>query len=221
MALSRVGAVLRQDFDFCQIAQEAPAIRFGDAVRCLVAIQESGLMSLMICCKGLRAGHDAIRALEKRIIETYGHAASFCKASHLGRPTFAAAKRILGMLDSPLASGHTRLTHWLVQQGPLMAVEVPGLIKHGANVNACTPQGTPALIVAAGAGNMLTVRLLLDAKARVNAKSPLGATALMVATTAGHTEIVTLLLDRGADRGEKSGTANEFDEMKGGPCDNG
>jgi ankyrin repeat protein len=74
---------------------------------------------------------------------------------------------------------------------------VQQLLRHGADVNARTEDGTTALMHAMAVGDIKLVRLLLDHKADVNAKNKAGATALMWAV--GDGERVRALLDRGAD----------------------
>ena len=57
-----------------------------------------------------------------------------------------------------------------------------------------------ALIYAASAGHVDTVRVLLEAGALVDAKDRDGRTALICAALRGHTDVVETLLDKGADK---------------------
>jgi ankyrin repeat protein len=74
---------------------------------------------------------------------------------------------------------------------------VQQLLRHGADVNSRTEDGTTALMHATAVGDIKLVRMLLEHKADVNAKNRAGATALLWAV--GDGEKVRALLDRGAD----------------------
>ncbi len=74
------------------------------------------------------------------------------------------------------------------------------LVKHGARINARSVIGNSPLILAARkAGNIGTVRFLLDHGADLQATNSFGATPLLAAAASGDIEIVRLLLDRGAN----------------------
>ena len=64
--------------------------------------------------------------------------------------------------------------------------------------------GSNAVVLAASAGCIDTLRYLLANGADVNAKDSEGTTALMVAAGDGQTSIVQLLLDAGADLDAKN-----------------
>jgi len=69
------------------------------------------------------------------------------------------------------------------------AEEVEELIENGADVNARTVNGIPALIFAAMKGHAEIVKILIENGADVNGKTTYGMTALMYAAQIGHTEI--------------------------------
>jgi cytohesin len=71
------------------------------------------------------------------------------------------------------------------------------LLEHGASVDLADSQGETPLHRAASAGNLESVRLLLDAGANPNAGSR--GTPLAAAAYAGHLEVVRLLLERGSE----------------------
>jgi ankyrin repeat protein len=76
---------------------------------------------------------------------------------------------------------------------------VAGLLARGADVNAESPDGDTALILAALNGHTEIVAQLLARGAYIEAKTSDGYyTALMIAALNGHTEIVAQLLARGA-----------------------
>lgn len=78
------------------------------------------------------------------------------------------------------------------------AAESPDLLRlllaHRADVNAIGPDGRPALLAAADAGNLESVRLLLTAGASVDAATPGGYTALHRAAELDDTSILEALL---------------------------
>jgi ankyrin repeat protein len=71
-------------------------------------------------------------------------------------------------------------------------------LEEGANANAESSPGRPALYLAAKRGNADAARLLIDAGADVHADTVDGAI-LVTAADEGHLEIVEMLLDAGAD----------------------
>jgi ankyrin repeat protein len=79
------------------------------------------------------------------------------------------------------------------------------LIEAGADVNHAAGNGgyTP-LMLAATAGSMETVDLLLKHGAKVNAKNSGGITALMIVAANNESKIATALLAAGADAAAKS-----------------
>ncbi len=60
-------------------------------------------------------------------------------------------------------------------------------------------EGVTTLMIAAGAGNMDTVKAMMAAGADVNAASKNGTTALMAAAAQGHLDIARFLVENGAD----------------------
>ena len=66
----------------------------------------------------------------------------------------------------------------------------------GADVNAATPSGVTALMMAAFGGHEDVVRLLLVNGAKVNIQSENGVTALISAAKKGHQAVVELLLEK-------------------------
>ncbi len=73
------------------------------------------------------------------------------------------------------------------------------LLKHGADLNAVTPEGANALHLAASAGRIELCKFLISKGIAVDAKSKAGTTPLFGAVAAGSTELVGLLLAKGAD----------------------
>jgi ankyrin repeat protein len=89
--------------------------------------------------------------------------------------------------------------------GTASAKVVEKLLNAGANPNASLPSGETVLMSASFAGNVDTVKVLLDRGAGVNAKEAAkGQTALMWAASQGHREVVRVLLDHGADVNARS-----------------
>ena len=82
------------------------------------------------------------------------------------------------------------------------ADSVSQLLAKGADANAKTREGVPALMVASvngKKGHLEVVKLLLDAQADVNAKNGEGSTASIAAFREGHWEIVKFLKKAGAE----------------------
>ncbi|VDP72485.1 unnamed protein product [Schistosoma mattheei] len=71
------------------------------------------------------------------------------------------------------------------------------LIYYGADVNLSGPDGRTALRAAAWAGNLETVKCLLDAGADVNKSDSEKRTALIAAAYMGHTDVLEALLKAG------------------------
>ena len=94
---------------------------------------------------------------------------------------------------------------------------VNAFIRMGADVNYRYPQGkdyadgTTALIHAAAAGNLETVKLLVENGAKVNLQTTAGYTAALVAQEANRTEIYDYLMQHGA-------TASIPYQISGGPA---
>ena len=74
------------------------------------------------------------------------------------------------------------------------------LLKAGADAKATRWNGETALMIAAGAGSVEEVKMLLDHGADVNGAEPKQLqNALMWAASEGHAEVVDLLIQRGAN----------------------
>ncbi len=75
--------------------------------------------------------------------------------------------------------------------------------------------GVDAFMLAAGTGDMETIRLFLDAGMDVNARNELGRTALYMAALGGHEAAVRLLAASGADvNAEERNGHNALDAAK-------
>ena len=79
------------------------------------------------------------------------------------------------------------------------ADEVKRLLARGMDANSVDPNGDPLLFIAARAGYLATVDVLLAAKANVNAKNRFGDTPLMAAALNGRLDIVRRLRTQGAE----------------------
>lgn len=84
---------------------------------------------------------------------------------------------------------------------------VHDLLIRGASVDACTPDGWPALVFAVNEGRIEAVRALLDHGANKETKMT-GDSALQVAAFRGNIAIARLLLERGADVNLRGGEGN-------------
>ena len=84
--------------------------------------------------------------------------------------------------------------------------DVSRLLKDGANANATTEMGMPALSYAALHGNKDIAKALIEAGADVGATDKASATPLMYAALNGNTEIIQMLLEAGADVNAKDST---------------
>jgi ankyrin repeat protein len=97
--------------------------------------------------------------------------------------------------------------------------ELDALLRLGADVNAAIP--TPPLHAAAYAGQMATVRFLLEHGAKPNAFAS-GGHVLLAAARGGHTDVIRILIEGGASveaRDEKGRTVLTAAEMSGSPDD--
>ena len=77
--------------------------------------------------------------------------------------------------------------------------DVSRLLTDGANANAMTEMGVPALSYAAFHGNKDIVKALIEAGADVGARDQASATPLMFAALNGDAEQIQMLLEAGAD----------------------
>jgi hypothetical protein len=83
-----------------------------------------------------------------------------------------------------------------------------GLLSKGAiNINAFSPGGVTALMLAAQNGNVGSMRMLLGSKANVDLTDADGWTALTFASRNGQTSAIDLLLDKGAKEEGDAGNA--------------
>lgn len=97
-----------------------------------------------------------------------------------------------------------RISEWgqaLTQGNPQ---KIKSLLANGGDVNGRGADGRTALMVAAEAGDVQAVSLLLANKANPNLPDvKQGRTALMIAAEAGHAEVVQILLNAGANPNAK------------------
>jgi len=99
------------------------------------------------------------------------------------------------------------------------------LIKHGANVNIQTKDGTTALmtavIIASSYGDTKIVRLLIEAGATLDIQDKDGMTALMLAIIHNNTELINLLITSGANLNIQNADGNTalLYACKEGRCD--
>lgn len=83
------------------------------------------------------------------------------------------------------------------------------LINFGVNIHSSSSSSkTTPLMAAAGAGQVSTVKVLLNAGARVNDLQSSGYSALMFASIRGNIEVVKLLIQAGADLSSKNADGN-------------
>ncbi len=87
----------------------------------------------------------------------------------------------------------------IISLGKKDATMVKTLLDGGADPNAKTKQGAPALSAALGLGSMNSMKLLLDAGANINAADNEGHTPLIMAVSAGSAAMTMLLLENKAD----------------------
>jgi ankyrin repeat protein len=83
---------------------------------------------------------------------------------------------------------------------------VQALLKRGSDPNAKTPDGTPALTVAALSGSPPAVETLLGSGAQAEALDKRGNSSLLSAVRAGREDIVSSLLARGVSADGSAGT---------------
>lgn len=77
--------------------------------------------------------------------------------------------------------------------------DVRDLLDQGADVDARNRHGQTALMLAAHAGHLEVVSVLVAHRANLNTTAKYGLSALMLALVAGHVEVARLLADAGAD----------------------
>lgn len=73
------------------------------------------------------------------------------------------------------------------------------LLSRGINPNARDPHGQTGLMLAAHAGHLAAVQLLVDHGVDLNVTAKFGLSAVMLAVIAGHKEIARVLARAGAD----------------------
>jgi hypothetical protein len=196
----------QQHFDFGKMEKEVPEMPFGAAVRCIVAIQESGILSLVLSCKRLREEGRVVErmvgALKARIMVNFAWVAGYGSGKVKWPPTMAEAKWLLHRVESPDDQGLTTL--WRLAPDPFRSGSCRSLIMAGADANAADWLGTTVLMRAASGGAVAVVRALLGARAQVNTQGNDGWTALMYATANSAADNVDLLLQRKADVNAKN-----------------
>lgn len=118
-------------------------------------------------------------------------------------------KRVQSLLDQGAQiEGRMPTNHWT----PLMGASMTGgiemvrfLLGKGAHTNAVTPDGTSVLIIAAMAGDVPTIELLLKHGAKLEyQENRAGATALIMAASENQAEAVKALLNAGANPNAKT-----------------
>jgi uncharacterized protein len=87
------------------------------------------------------------------------------------------------------------------------ARELKKWVAKGVDPNSQDARGDHALVVAARAGALSTVRALVEAKAKVNLRTRVGDTALMVAALGGQLPVVKFLRESGGDVNNSGWTA--------------
>ncbi len=101
-----------------------------------------------------------------------------------------------------LAASHARaqgaLDDFMIAVANDRAPQVRAMLQRGIDPNSVDAAGDPALLIAARAGNVATVDVLLDARANVDARSRFGDTPLMAAVLQGRVEVAKKLRARGA-----------------------
>ncbi len=102
-------------------------------------------------------------------------------------------QRMLARSSGPL---EPKVLRWPACCGPIDVMKL--LLAAGAEPEG-GGDGIRPLIVAAEAGRLTAVQILLDAGAAVDSRSDSGETALHAAARGGHVAVLTLLLDRGAN----------------------
>jgi ankyrin repeat protein len=96
-------------------------------------------------------------------------------------------------------SGQSELDERVIKAiGEGDTADLAAALEEGADPNAESSPGRPALFLAASRGNAEAVRLLIDAGADVNADTADGSI-LVKAAVEGYPEVVEMLLDAGAD----------------------
>jgi hypothetical protein len=207
LALSTVGTVVRQHFDFGKMENEVPGMTFGAAVRCMVTIQESGILSLVLSCKRLREDGKVVErvvgALKVRIMGTLHAPAHFVGRRIIeGEPLLVQAKQVLLFLEARDPSGLTKLARCNINPEEFRLI--PQLLQYGAEVNESDNNGHTPLMMAVSWNRVGVARTLLDAKANPEMQAIRGWTALMLAASYNRVEMVELLLERQADINAKN-----------------
>lgn len=122
------------------------------------------------------------------------------RAERRGLPGAAALLAALALLAAAAAANAQRLyDDFLIAVANDRAAEVRQMLQRGMNPDTADPNGDPALVIAARAGNAATVDVLLAGRARVDARNRFSDTAVMVAALNGRLDIVKKLVERGAD----------------------
>ena len=87
--------------------------------------------------------------------------------------------------------------HGAVKRGDVQTVR--DVLDLGADVNARDRHGQTALMLAAHAGHLALVEVLVGRGASLNTTAKHGLSALMLAVVAGHEDVALLLADAGAE----------------------
>ena len=152
------------------------------------------------CTPPINKIHDAV---EK------GHPKKHIKKGAVGIPLFYDASesryKCLNLLTKSGSDVNGVTLFSVVEKGNVKRARE--LIEAGADVNACSTQGTP-LFYAASKGRYECVDLLIKSGADVNHKSQYGTTALMRAARAGCDKCLNLLTEAGVDVNASEITGN-------------
>ena len=116
----------------------------------------------------------------------------------LRRRTFVRLARRRAARRRSHARAQDALDDFMIAVANDRAPQVRALLQRGIDPNSVDAAGDPALLIAARAGNVATVDVLLDAKANVDARNRFGDTPLMVAVLQGRVDVAKKLRARGA-----------------------
>src|SRR5262245_46660061 len=119
------------------------------------------------------------------------------KAAKQGKLTVVEAEVMKGVNPDGLRGGVAALHH-AAKRGHADVVELLTGQRAGVSIASMDTGRTP-LHEACSGGNLLCVRLLLEAKAPAGEKTGRGFTPLHIAANHGYDEVVALLLDNKAD----------------------
>jgi ankyrin repeat protein len=126
---------------------------------------------------------------------------AFCR----GRRVALAALALSAL--APTAAAQKLYEDFLFAVNNDRAAEVRTLLLRGVDPNTVDPDGDPVLVMAARAGYVATVDVLLAGRATVDARNRYGDTALAIASLNGHLGVVKRLRARGGDVNQPGWTA--------------